>query len=93
MTEISEWAVNATDCLGCSGDLSKTPIRYLLLLLLFFLFFSFLRIQNMCKLLQLNYDPYPPLGLMSAMGLGLVAVASSLRLFNDKANFKVFLFG
>jgi len=72
LTEVSEWAANATRCLGCDSPLANTPLK----------------IEAMCKLISLNDDPYPPLSLMACMGLGLAAVTSSLRLFANKAVFK-----
>ncbi len=72
LTEVSEWASNATRCIGCQLSLASTPLR----------------VEAMCKMLNLNNDPYPPLSLMACMGLGLTAVTSSLRLFSNKAVFK-----
>jgi hypothetical protein len=72
LTEVSEWAANATRCLGCNAPLASIPLR----------------VDAMCKVLQINNDPFPPMALMACMGLGLTAVTSSLRLFSNKAVFK-----
>ena len=72
LTELSDWAANATRCLGCGAPLDMIPLR----------------VDAMCKMLQINNDPFPPMSLMACMGLGLTAVTSSLRLFSNKAVFK-----
>jgi hypothetical protein len=44
--------------------------------------------DQLCKLMSLSNDHFPQIALMASLGLALVAVASSLRLFGDnKANF------
>jgi hypothetical protein len=72
LTEVSDWAANATLCLGCQQIAVNSSAK----------------VQALCKLVSLNNDPYPALSLMSGMGLGLAAVTSSLRLFSNKAVFK-----
>lgn len=47
-TEISQWGSNATICLGCYQGVARTPSN----------------IVNMCRLLNLNNDPFPAIGLM-----------------------------
>ena len=69
LSEVSAWAANATSCLGCAAADDSIPPR----------------IDAMCRVLQLSEDPYPPIGLMASMGIGLVAVASSLRLFSNQS--------
>ena len=66
LSETSAWAANATKCLGCQQNDASIPTR----------------IEAMCKVLNLSSELYASLSLMVSMGIALLAVMSSQRLFS-----------